>query len=174
VAGIICHRVSPVTGWVFACESCLYGTRGFGPVSIADGRCFRPRRATPVPPASPRPGRDRGRNRAETPGLGTLGARPLRRAGRGPGPAGGRDRNWARLGGTAREGAKVRARVIKDGQEMAQAAGIAPDAKSWLHTPWPCTGATGPAPAAAVDAAPAMPGSLALAAGQQNTNPRMV
>ena len=42
------------------------------------------------------------------------------------------------------------------------------------HTPWPCTGATGPAPAAAADAAPAMPGSLASAAGPQNANPRMV
>ena len=55
------------------------------------------------------------------------------------------------------------------------AAGIAPVAKSMAaHTPWPCTAATGPAPAAAVDAVPTMPGSLALAAGQQNTNPRMV
>jgi len=31
----------------------LYGTRGFGPVSIAGGCCFRPRQATPVPPAGP-------------------------------------------------------------------------------------------------------------------------
>ena len=70
----------------------------------------------------------------------------------------------------------MRARVIKDGQRNLPGGGWdrAPVAKSWLHTPWPCTGATGPAPAAAVDAAPAMPGSLASAAGPQNANPRMV
>ena len=67
----------------------------------------------------------------------------------------------------------MRAWVIKDGQEMAQAAaGIAPVAKSMAaHTPWPCTAATGPAPAAAVDAAPTMPASLALAAGSKTQIP---
>src|SRR5262249_39149429 len=64
---VVFHVVSPVTGWMCACESWLYAGAGFGPVSIAAGP-FPVVAGRPGATGRPARGRDRGRNRAEPPG----------------------------------------------------------------------------------------------------------
>src|SRR5262249_26142443 len=49
---VVFHVVSPVTGWMCACESWLYAGAGFGPVSIAAGP-FPSWQGALAPPAGP-------------------------------------------------------------------------------------------------------------------------